>query len=182
MTLGMREEEQEVPWAATRHRYGRACSTQTSGASAVPARDPASPCFRSGADHTPSQALRQVLVVDSDPDVGELVAHSLRRRGYTVTLAQDAARALELLRVELPALVVLDPALPLPEGLRLCRQIRTSTMTPVLLVSTHACEDDIRQGLAAGAEEVVRKPFSPRHLVERVHAILERQRQHSGAS
>jgi DNA-binding response OmpR family regulator len=118
----------------------------------------------------------KALVVDHDAGLRELLATILRRHGYAVITAGDAAQALAHWRVHRPDLVVLEPALPHGDGLALCRHLCQATAMPVLLVSTHDSDAEVHQGLAAGASDYVRKPFSPQHLVARIQRLLQRPR------
>ncbi|MDE3101338.1 MAG: response regulator transcription factor [Chloroflexota bacterium] len=114
----------------------------------------------------------RVLVVEDDPAVAELVSLYLRNAGYTVTHASTAAGARSLLAEARPALVVLDLGLPDMDGRALFAEIRKRSDTPVLALTARA-EEKV-EGLEAGMDDYVTKPFDPRELVARCRAVLRR--------
>lgn len=114
----------------------------------------------------------RVLVVEDDPAVAELVALYLRNAGYSVTHAGTAAQARSLLAEVRPALVVLDLGLPDADGRALFAEIRKRSDTPVLALTARA-EEKV-EGLEAGMDDYVTKPFDPRELVARIRAVLRR--------
>lgn len=121
-----------------------------------------------------------ILIVEDDRDILDLVAYHLEQAGYKVLSAMDGAQGLRLCREERPDLVVLDLMLPKLEGKEVCRQIRRGTVTkrmPVLMLSAKAEEVDRIVGFEIGADDYMTKPFSPRELVLRIEAILNRTRQ-----
>jgi CheY-like chemotaxis protein len=116
-----------------------------------------------------------ILVADDDPDIVTLVSAVLRRAGFEVVEASDGAEALELVRTRRPQLTVLDISMPKLDGLEVLRFIRAepeSAGLPVVLLSARAQEADVRDGYAQGASKYVRKPFSPRELVDVVLELL----------
>src|SRR5919109_5263808 len=102
-----------------------------------------------------------VLVVDDEPVVRDVVARYLRRDGYSTLEAADGETAKRILEREDASLVVLDVMLPGLDGLELCRWIRSTTETPVLLLSALGEERDRIAGLELGADDYVTKLFSP---------------------
>ena len=118
-----------------------------------------------------------VVVVEDDHNIADLVNLYLRNAGFRVLLAGDAARGLELVANEDPALVILDIGLPGPmDGLEACRAIRNKSSVPIVVVTARGDEIDRIVGLELGADDYLTKPFSPRELVARVRAILRRSR------
>jgi DNA-binding response OmpR family regulator len=120
--------------------------------------------------------MARILVVEDEPMVSDVVARYLRREGYHV---DDANNGLDGLRLALelqPDLVVLDVMLPGMDGLEVCRQLRATRQTPVIMLTARAEDGDAVVGLALGADDYVRKPFSPPELVARVKAVLRRGR------
>jgi DNA-binding response OmpR family regulator len=118
-----------------------------------------------------------VLVADDDRDILSLVTFRLERSGYRVVQASDGAEALELAREKAPDLAVLDLMMPRLTGLEVTRALRDDERTrevPVILLTARVQESDVQAGLAAGATEYVKKPFSPQELRDRVDALLER--------
>jgi DNA-binding response OmpR family regulator len=118
--------------------------------------------------------MRRVLIVDDDPKVCETVDRYLAHAGYVTAAALDGARALELARTFAPDLIVLDLMLPHIDGLEVCRSLRRVSAVPIIMVTARSTEQDKLNGLAAGADDYLTKPFSPRELVARVEAVLRR--------
>ena len=118
-----------------------------------------------------------VLVVEDDPTVAEVVVRYLEREGYTVRAASDGLEALELAASRPPDLVVLDVMLPGIDGLEVCRRLRERAPIPVIMLTARGEEEDRVMGLELGADDYVAKPFSPRELMARVHAVLRRARE-----
>jgi DNA-binding response OmpR family regulator len=119
-----------------------------------------------------------VLAADDDEDILELIAFRLERSGYTVLRARDGQEALELARTSLPDLAVLDVMMPKIDGFELTRLLREDDATnrmPIILLTARAQEADIQRGFDAGADDYIRKPFSPQELRARVQAILGRR-------
>jgi DNA-binding response OmpR family regulator len=115
-----------------------------------------------------------VLVVDDEPTIREVVVSYLQRDGFRTLEAADGNRARELLETEPPDLVVLDVMLPGPDGLELCRWIRSRSKLPVIMLTARGEESDRIVGLELGADDYVTKPFSPRELAARVRTVLRR--------
>jgi DNA-binding response OmpR family regulator len=116
-----------------------------------------------------------VLVADDDPDIQSLVVLRLERSGYRVLRASDGQEALDLALSELPDLAVLDITMPKLDGCEVTRSLRAHAQTvamPVILLTARVQEDDVERGMAAGATEYVKKPFSPHELGARVTSIL----------
>ena len=117
---------------------------------------------------------RKILVVDDEKSVQDVVRAYLEQDGFVVHVAADGAEGLALAERVKPALIVLDLMLPDVSGEEVCRQIRRRSDVPVLMLTAKAGEDERVGGLALGADDYLTKPFSPRELVARVHAILRR--------
>jgi DNA-binding response OmpR family regulator len=118
-----------------------------------------------------------VLVADDEEDIRALVAFRLKRAGYEVITAADGEEALLLATTRLPDLVVLDMMMPKATGLEVTRSMREHDATkdiPVILLTARAQEGDVVRGFGAGADDYVKKPFSPQDLQARVQALLER--------
>jgi DNA-binding response OmpR family regulator len=119
-----------------------------------------------------------VLVADDEEDIRALVAFRLQRAGYEVITAADGAEALTLATTRLPDLIVLDMMMPKATGLEVTRSLREQDSTrdiPVMLLTARAQEADVASGFEAGADDYVKKPFSPMDLQLRVQALLERR-------
>jgi DNA-binding response OmpR family regulator len=119
-----------------------------------------------------------VLVADDDPDILDLVRYRLERSGYAVATADNGADAVKLASELSPALAVLDVMMPGLTGFDVTRRLRDDPETariPVILLTARAQEADVQEGFAAGADDDLRKPFSPRELSARVQAVLGRR-------
>ena len=130
----------------------------------------------SGATSAREQPL--VLAADDDEDILDLVAFRLERSGYTVIVARDGEEALELAAKELPDLAVLDVMMPKVDGFEVTRRLRADDATsrmPIILLTARSQDADVQQGFEAGADDYLRKPFSPDELRARVQAILGRR-------
>ncbi|UFU08242.1 response regulator transcription factor [Ruania halotolerans] len=124
----------------------------------------------------PDDALtdRRVLVVEDDPTVLEVATTYLESAGYLVSQATDGIAAIRAVQKREPDLVVLDRMLPGIDGLEVCRRIRAEHHTPVLMLTALGSTDNRIDGLEAGADDYLTKPFSPRELALRVRSILRR--------
>ena len=116
----------------------------------------------------------KALVVDDDLALADVVSFTLRRAGYEVIVAHDGQMALERWQSEQPDFIVLDLNLPKLSGLEVCQRIRAEADTPILILSVRDDDDDVVNGLKAGADDYIVKPFSPRQLVARVDTVLRR--------
>ncbi|MBW8761544.1 MAG: response regulator transcription factor [Microbacterium sp.] len=117
---------------------------------------------------------RRVLVIEDDDTVREVVHTYLRDAGYLVDSATDSFSGLAAVAGSAPDLVVLDRMLPGIDGAEVCRRIRASSAVPIIMLTALGSEDDRIDGLEAGADDYVVKPFSPRELVLRVDSVLRR--------
>ena len=119
-----------------------------------------------------------VLVADDDDDIRALVAFRLERVGYRVMTAVDGADALAAVVEHGPDLALLDVSMPKLDGFEVTRRIRADAArggTPVILLTARAQEADVARGFETGADDYVRKPFSPQELAARVQAVLGRR-------
>jgi DNA-binding response OmpR family regulator len=124
---------------------------------------------------SPSEPGRdRILVVEDEPMVAEVVERYLRRDGYVVNVVADGARALKEIEEFRPTLIVLDLMLPKVDGVEVCRRVRSSLDTPVIMLTARGDEQDRLDGLEVGADDYMTKPFSPRELVARVKTVLRR--------
>ncbi len=115
-----------------------------------------------------------MLVVDDDPTVSDVVRRYLERAGMAVEVVGDGESALRRALQEPPDLVVLDLMLPGMSGLDVCRRLRASQPTPIVMLTALGEESDRVLGLELGADDYVTKPFSPRELALRVASVLRR--------
>ncbi len=119
-----------------------------------------------------------VLVADDDPDIRELLTYRLERSGYDVVVALDGEEAERLALEQVPALCIFDVMMPRVDGYELTRRLRAHDETrsvPVILLTARAQESDVQRGFESGADDYIRKPFSPEELRARVRAVLGRR-------
>ena len=118
----------------------------------------------------------KVLIVDDEPDVRALVASALSYAPFEseVLEAGDGEEALEVIRDAAPDLVVLDLAMPTKDGFSVLEELRRVSMLPVIVLTARGLEQDKIRGLELGADDYMVKPFSPRELVARIHAVARR--------
>jgi len=115
-----------------------------------------------------------VLVVEDEPRLAEVLCEYLARAGFRASRLEDGAAVAGWVRAHAPALVLLDLNLPGRDGLEVCRDLRTFTEVPIIIVTARVEEIDRLLGLELGADDYVCKPFSPREVVARVKAVLRR--------
>jgi DNA-binding response OmpR family regulator len=117
-----------------------------------------------------------ILLVDDDARLREIVGMALEEEGYGVRTAASAEEAVALLDHEDPDLLILDVMLPGRDGFELCREIRTKSPVPILMLTAKTDTIDIVVGLESGADDYVTKPFVTKELVARIRALLRRAR------
>lgn len=120
-----------------------------------------------------------VLLVEDEENLASLVRAYLEQEGYRVISVVTGAEALRVVEAEPVRLVVLDLNLPDMDGLDVCRQIRTRSSVPVVMLTARDEERDRLAGLETGADDYIGKPFSPGELVARMKAVLRRSEPHS---
>ncbi len=116
----------------------------------------------------------RILVVDDERAVLDLLVYNLNKAHYEVLTAVNGRQALDLARQSRPDLVLLDLMLPEIDGLDVCRQLRSESRMPVIMLTARGEEVDRVVGLELGADDYVTKPFSMRELMARVKAVLRR--------
>jgi DNA-binding response OmpR family regulator len=115
------------------------------------------------------------MIVDDDPHVIESLTVLLRESGFNVAATQDGVGAVQKVRDEAPELILLDLVLPQMPGMEICRALKddpTTRAIPIIMLTGRRKEGDKIDGLEAGADDYVTKPFSPRELVLRIHRAL----------
>jgi two-component system OmpR family response regulator len=120
--------------------------------------------------------MDHILVVDDDRDIRELLSEYLQKQGYRISVAGDGRAMRAAIAVAMPDLIVLDLMLPGEDGLTLCRELRSQSDVPVLMLTARSEEIDRIVGLEMGADDYLAKPFNPRELVARIKSILRRAR------
>ncbi|TFW18994.1 winged helix-turn-helix domain-containing protein [Duganella callida] len=125
-----------------------------------------------------------ILIIESMPAIQELMALNLGLAGHHISRAPDAETALLMLEDQLPDLLLLDWNLPGQSGLSLVRRLRAHSRTrflPIMMVTARCGEPDKIMALESGADDYMTKPFSPREMLARVHALLRRWHAHDNA-
>src|SRR5258706_8435063 len=124
----------------------------------------------------------KILVADDDRDMVDMLSYWLKGHGYDIVRAFDGEQAIKRWRETLPDLVILDVQMPKLDGFEVCRQMRSETNSMVLILTNHDREDDEVRGLEMGADDYLRKPFSPRQLLARIKAVMRRSSSTRGIS
>lgn len=117
---------------------------------------------------------RQILIVEDEPTIANILMDYLSRAGYQPQHIENGSAALESIRSQEPALVLLDLMLPGIDGLEVCREVRKFSNVPIIMVTARVEEADRLIGLDSGADDYICKPFSPREVMARVSAVLRR--------
>jgi DNA-binding response OmpR family regulator len=129
-------------------------------------------------DSAPTESQPVILAADDDEDILQLIVFRLERSGYTVLQAHDGEEALALALEQRPDLAVLDVLMPKIDGFELTRRLRAEPATsrmPIIILTARVQDADVQEGFDAGADDYLRKPFSPQELRARVQAILGRR-------
>lgn len=120
--------------------------------------------------------MASVLIVEDEKEIAELLRSYLERDGFQVAVAANGFEAIDRFEAASPDLVVLDLMLPGLNGLEVARRIRKVAPAPIIMLTARDREEDKIRGLELGADDYVTKPFSPREVAARVHAVLRRNR------
>jgi len=126
--------------------------------------------------------MRTILVIDDDSDIRELVMWKLAQAGYATLSASDGAEGLAAAIAgdaegHPPDLILVDWMMPKMTGIEVCRSVRADPLTsriPIILLTANAQEAEVERGFAAGVDDYILKPFSPRELLGRIQAVLAR--------
>lgn len=121
--------------------------------------------------------MHRILIVEDEPDIVDLIGLNLQRAGYDIIKSYDGIEGTRLALRERPDLILLDLMLPGRDGYSVFRELRRDPRTtniPVIILTARAQTSDRIQGLEAGADDYVTKPFSPKELILRVQAVLKR--------
>ncbi|MEI6819528.1 MAG: response regulator transcription factor [Verrucomicrobiota bacterium] len=121
--------------------------------------------------------MHRILIVEDERDIADLIAFNLQRAGYEAIKAYDGIEGTEVALRERPDLILLDLMLPGRDGYSVFRELRRDSRTvntPVIMLTARAQTEDRIQGLEAGADDYLTKPFSPKELMLRVQAVLKR--------
>ncbi|HEU5151965.1 MAG TPA: response regulator transcription factor [Iamia sp.] len=121
-----------------------------------------------------TSAPTTILVVEDEDSFVDALTVGLAREGFRVQVARDGAQALDLFDVVRPDLVLLDVMLPKVSGIDVCRELRSRSKVPIIMVTAKGAEIDTVVGLEVGADDYVTKPYRLRELVARMRAVLRR--------
>src|SRR5213595_4345565 len=125
----------------------------------------------------PTARADRIVVVDDDARIRDLLRRYLTQEGFEVLLAEDAKALNRVLTRETVDLIVLDLMLPGEDGLSICRRLRAANdVTPIIMLTAKVEDVDRIVGLELGADDYLAKPFNPRELLARIHAVLRRGR------
>ena len=122
--------------------------------------------------------MRQILVIEDDPDIRELLRYNLSREGFEVILAEQGQEGLDCAGRSVPDLVVLDLMLPKLSGTEVCKKLREDVRTkavPIIMLTAKGEESDIVFGLGIGADDYIVKPFSVKELIARIYTRFRNQ-------
>lgn len=118
--------------------------------------------------------MTRILIIDDDPGLVELLTEYLQARGHEVISASNGDDGLLLLTNNNPDLIILDVMMPGKDGFQVCREIRSKSQIPVIMLTARGDEYDRIIGLEIGADDYLPKPFNPRELLARISAVLRR--------
>lgn len=119
--------------------------------------------------------MTKILIVEDEPDIRDLIAFTLRFAGYEIVTGSNGEEAVQLAKQEFPDMILLDVRMPVMTGYEACKLIKADPElkdVPVVFLSAKGQEAEIRDGMDAGAEDYLLKPFAPDQLTERVRSIL----------
>ena len=125
---------------------------------------------------TATNRVDKILVVDDDARIRDLLRRYLSHEGFEVMIAEDGKGLQRILLRETVDLIVLDLMMPGEDGLSICRRLRASNdRTPIIMLTAKSEDVDRIVGLEVGADDYIGKPFNPRELLARIHAVLRRR-------
>lgn len=119
--------------------------------------------------------MTRVLVVEDEPNIADFIRRGLLYKGYEVEVAHTGQKALDAAREKLPDIVILDLMLPDLDGVEVCRRLRAADDLPIIMLTARDSVPDKVEGLEAGADDYVTKPFEFDELIARIKAALRRR-------
>lgn len=122
-----------------------------------------------------------VLIVDDEVNICELIRLYVEKEGYHAILANDGQQAIDKFKEESPDIVLLDIMLPIKDGWQVCREIRSTSNTPIIMLTAKGETFDKVLGLELGADDYMVKPFEPKELIARMKAVLRRAENQAAA-
>jgi DNA-binding response OmpR family regulator len=124
----------------------------------------------------------RILIVEDDPNLGEILQEYLGLKGYEATLCRDGMEGEKMLGTATFDLVLLDVMMPKKDGMTLAREVRKTSEIPIIFLTARNQREDVIEGLTAGADDYIVKPFSMEELLLRIKAILRRSNGQPAAS
>lgn len=118
--------------------------------------------------------MPKILLIEDDVGIITPLSLYIEQSGYAIAICQSGNDAIQIFNSEKPSLVILDINLPGKNGIEICKEIRSNSETPIIILSARESEDDKVMLLGLGADDYVSKPFSPRELMARIATILNR--------
>ncbi len=118
--------------------------------------------------------MQKVAIIEDEKAISDIIKYNLQKEGYAVLTAYDGEEGLELIEEENPDLIMLDIMMPKLNGLEVCKRVRQTKTTPIIMLTAKAEEIDKVLGLELGADDYITKPFGIRELIARVKANLRR--------
>lgn len=117
---------------------------------------------------------KKALIVEDDINIAELLKIYLQKDGFETENAYDGGRAVALAETFRPDIILLDIMLPVMDGWQVCREVRKSSQVPIIMLTAKGESVDKISGLEMGADDYVTKPFDPKELIARIHAVMRR--------
>lgn len=118
--------------------------------------------------------MKKILVVEDEEKIASVIKSFLESKGFSVLVAENGRKALELFHKEMVSLVLLDLMLPEITGEEVCRTLRLQSKVPIIMLTAKSSEADMLKGLGIGADDYITKPFSLKALYARIEAVLRR--------
>ena len=117
---------------------------------------------------------KKILVIEDDVNIAELIRLYLEKEGFEISIANDGGKGVSEFERWKPDLVLLDIMLPVLDGWGVCREIRGVSKTPIIMLTAKGETLDKVNGLEMGADDYIVKPFEPKELIARIHAVMRR--------
>ena len=123
---------------------------------------------------------KKALIVEDDGNIAELLRLYLEKDGFEVAHAADGGKGVELASSFEPDVILLDIMLPVKDGWQVCREVRAFSKTPIVMLTAKGETSDKVTGLEMGADDYITKPFEPKELIARIHAVMRRSGEEAG--
>lgn len=117
---------------------------------------------------------KHVMIIEDEPKISQMLQQFLVSEGFSTSVVNDGACAINMIKKKQPHLIILDVMLPNKDGLTICKEVRQFSSIPIIMLTARVDEIDRLMGLGLGADDYVCKPFSPREVIARIQAILRR--------